>query len=42
MIFICVGTPSRGDGSPNLAFVEAVAREVARHLPEGEFRLVFE
>src|SRR5829696_7867625 len=42
VIFICVGTPSRGDGSPNLAFVEAVAREVARHLPEGEFRLICE
>jgi len=42
VIFICVGTPSRGDGSPNLAFVEAVARDVARHLPEGEFRLVCE
>ena len=42
VIFICVGTPSRGDGSPNLALVEAVAREVARYLPEGEFRLVCE
>jgi UDPglucose 6-dehydrogenase len=42
VIFVCVGTPSRGDGSPNLAFVEAVAREVARHLPAGEFRLVCE
>ena len=42
VIFICVGTPSRGDGSPNLAFVEAVAREVARNLPPGEFRLVCE
>jgi UDPglucose 6-dehydrogenase len=42
VIFICVGTPSRGDGSPNLAFVEAVAREVACHLPPGEFRLVCE
>jgi UDPglucose 6-dehydrogenase len=42
VIFICVGTPSRGDGSPNLAFVEAVARDVARQLPEGEFRLVCE
>ena len=42
VIFICVGTPSRGDGSPNLAYVEAVAREVARSLPEGEFRLVCE
>ncbi|MGH9004357.1 MAG: UDP-glucose dehydrogenase family protein, partial [Acidimicrobiia bacterium] len=42
VIFVCVGTPSRGDGSPNLAFVEAVAREVARSLPPGEFRLVCE
>jgi UDPglucose 6-dehydrogenase len=42
VIFICVGTPSRGDGSPNLAFVEAVAREVARNLPAGEFRLICE
>ena len=42
VIFICVGTPSRDDGSPNLAFVEAVAREVARNLPPGEFRLICE
>jgi UDPglucose 6-dehydrogenase len=42
VIFVCVGTPSRGDGSPNLAFVEAVAREVARSLPPGEFRLICE
>jgi UDPglucose 6-dehydrogenase len=42
VIFICVGTPSRADGSPNLTVVEAVAREVARHLPAGEFRLVCE
>jgi UDPglucose 6-dehydrogenase len=42
VIFICVGTPSRGDGSPNLAFVEAVAREVARNLPPGQFRVVCE
>jgi UDPglucose 6-dehydrogenase len=42
VIFICVGTPSRGDGSPNLAFVEAVARQVARSLPAGEFRLICE
>ncbi|HET8788214.1 MAG TPA: UDP-glucose/GDP-mannose dehydrogenase family protein, partial [Actinomycetes bacterium] len=42
VIFICVGTPSRGDGSPNLAYVEAVAREVARSLPPGEFRLICE
>ncbi len=42
VIFICVGTPSRRDGSPNLAFVEAVARDVARHLPPGELRIVCE
>ena len=42
VVFVCVGTPSRGDGSPNLAYVEAVAREVARSLPAGEFRLVCE
>jgi UDPglucose 6-dehydrogenase len=42
VIFVCVGTPSRGDGSPNLAFVEAVAREVGRSLPPGEFRLICE
>jgi UDPglucose 6-dehydrogenase len=42
VVFVCVGTPSRGDGSPNLAYVEAVAREVARNLPVGEFRLVCE
>jgi UDPglucose 6-dehydrogenase len=42
VIFICVGTPSRADGSPNLQFVEQVAREVGRALPSGEFRLVCE
>jgi UDPglucose 6-dehydrogenase len=42
IIFISVGTPSRADGSPNLEYVEAVAREVARNLPIGEFRLICE
>ena len=42
VIFISVGTPSRPDGSPNLEYVEAVAREVARNLPIGEFRLICE
>jgi UDPglucose 6-dehydrogenase len=42
VIFICVGTPSRPDGSPNLQFVEAVTREVAQHLTPGEFRLICE
>jgi UDPglucose 6-dehydrogenase len=42
VIFICVGTPSRADGSPNLQYLEAVAREVAQALPAGSFRLVCE
>ncbi|HKE99085.1 MAG TPA: UDP-glucose/GDP-mannose dehydrogenase family protein [Actinomycetes bacterium] len=42
VIFISVGTPSRSDGSPNLEYVEAVTREVARNLPIGQFRLVCE
>ncbi|HEX9342786.1 MAG TPA: UDP-glucose/GDP-mannose dehydrogenase family protein [Actinomycetota bacterium] len=42
VIFVSVGTPPRPDGSPNLRFVEAVAREVARNLPVGEFRLICE
>jgi UDPglucose 6-dehydrogenase len=42
VIFICVGTPSRPNGSPNLEYVEMVAREVGRHLPVGEFRVVCE
>src|SRR6266516_25957 len=42
VIFISVGTPPRPDGSPNLRYVEAVACEVARNLPVGEFRLICE
>ncbi len=42
VVFICVGTPSRPDGSPNLQYVEAVAHDVAKHLPVGELRLVCE
>ncbi len=42
VIFICVGTPSRADGSPNLAFLERVAREVASHLRPGELKLIVE
>ncbi|MGH3666345.1 MAG: UDP-glucose dehydrogenase family protein [Egibacteraceae bacterium] len=29
--FICVGTPRKDDGAPNLAFVQAAAASVARH-----------
>ncbi len=42
VIFISVGTPSRPDGSPNLAFVEKVAREVASHLRPGELKVICE
>jgi UDPglucose 6-dehydrogenase len=42
VIFISVGTPSRADGSPNLAFVEKVAREVASHLRPGDLKLICE
>ena len=42
VIFISVGTPSRSDGSPNLAFVEKVAREVASHLRPGELKVICE
>ena len=31
VVFICVGTPRREDGAPNLAFVQAAAALVARH-----------
>lgn len=31
VVFICVGTPSRPDGSPNLSYVQAVAASVATH-----------
>jgi len=31
-IFITVGTPSKQDGSPDMSYVEAVAREIARNL----------
>ncbi len=31
-IFIAVGTPPRGDGSADLSYVEAVAKEIATHM----------
>jgi UDPglucose 6-dehydrogenase len=31
VVFICVGTPSRSDGAPNLTFVQAAAGMVAAH-----------
>jgi len=34
VIFIAVGTPPRGDGSADLSYVEAVAKEIAANLTE--------
>ena len=34
-VFLCVPTPQRPDGSADLAFVEAVAKEIAPHLAVG-------
>jgi UDPglucose 6-dehydrogenase len=31
VVFICVGTPRREDGAPNLAFVQGAAASVAKH-----------
>lgn len=31
VVFICVGTPRRDDGSPNLAYVQAAAEMVSEH-----------
>ena len=31
VVFICVGTPRREDGSPNLSYVQAAASSVAKH-----------
>jgi len=40
IIFICVNTPPKPDGGVDLSFVEAVSREIARHMTE--YRLVVE
>ncbi|MFN3550705.1 MAG: nucleotide sugar dehydrogenase, partial [Endomicrobiia bacterium] len=34
IIFIAVGTPSNPDGSPDLSYIENVAREIAKYLTE--------
>ncbi|HXE73429.1 MAG TPA: UDP-glucose/GDP-mannose dehydrogenase family protein, partial [Candidatus Nitrosotenuis sp.] len=40
IIFICVGTPPRPDGGVDLSHIEAVSRELARHITD--YRLVVE
>jgi UDPglucose 6-dehydrogenase len=34
-VFLCVPTPQSGDGSADLSFVEAAAKEIASHLSAG-------
>ncbi|MDQ7779105.1 MAG: UDP-glucose/GDP-mannose dehydrogenase family protein [Planctomycetota bacterium] len=41
IIFICVGTPPTPTGQPDLSFVEAVSREIARNLDDS-YRLIVE
>ncbi len=40
VIFIAVGTPPQEDGSVDLRFVEAVAREVAEVMEPGDYKVV--
>ena len=38
LIFICVGTPSFSDGSANLSYIEAVAKDIGRYM--NSYKLV--
>jgi len=40
LVFVCVGTPSRDDGSTDLAFIEGAAADVGRALAESKRRVV--
>ncbi len=40
VIFICVGTPSHPDGSPDLSYVENVAKEIAKYI--SEYKVIVE
>lgn len=40
VVFVCVGTPLRGDGTPDSGQIEAVARDAARHL--NGYKLIVE
>ena len=40
VIFIAVPTPPQPDGSVDLSFIEKVAREIAKVLKQGEYRVV--
>lgn len=40
VVFIAVPTPPQPDGSVDLTYIEAVAREIAQHLQPGQYRVV--
>ncbi|MFH1791059.1 MAG: UDP-glucose/GDP-mannose dehydrogenase family protein [Candidatus Omnitrophota bacterium] len=40
VIFICVGTPPKEDGAPDLCYIENVSREIAGHIKD--YRLIVE
>lgn len=42
IVFICVGTPPTPSGQPDLSYVEAVSREIARNLDDTTYRLICE
>ncbi len=42
IVFICVGTPPTPSGQPDLSYVEAVSREIARNLDDATCRLICE
>ncbi len=39
-VFICVGTPSKPDGSADMTFVESAAAQIAEHLDSSRFTVV--
>lgn len=40
VIFICVNTPPKADGQADLKYVEAVAREIAKAIDNGDFKVI--
>lgn len=40
VVFICVGTPPLPSGAPDLSYVDAVSREIAKHL--SKYRVIVE
>jgi UDPglucose 6-dehydrogenase len=40
VIFLCVGTPPKPDGSADLSQIESAVREIARYAREDDFKLI--